>query len=177
MSLKRNDENSSIIHPNTVKMNKIYNLFNESKLMSLYPKHDEDFYGWTRHTAQLLKENKMDELDVNHLIEELEDMGRSEKHQLINRFAVLIAHLMKWEYQPAYRGNSWESTIEHQRNKIKRLIRDNPSLKPQMKEAIEEGFLDSKPIIKKDALDILKRLPSCCPYTFEQLIDDVFYPK
>lgn len=74
--------------------------------MSVYPEHDEDFYGWALHTAQFLKDKKMDEVDVDYLIEELEDRGRSEKHQLINRFSFLIAHLMKWQYQPVYRGNS-----------------------------------------------------------------------
>ena len=145
--------------------------------MSLYPKHDEDFYGWALYTAQLLKDRKMDELDVDYLIEELEDMGNSNENQLINRFAVLIAHLLKWEYQSTIRSRSWEATIEEQRNKIKRLIRKNPSLKPKIFEAINEGFLDSKTIIKKDTPLDLKVLPSSCPYTFEQLMDDEFYPK
>ena len=145
--------------------------------MSIYPKHNKDFYGWALHTAQLIKDKKMDQIDTDSLIEELEDMGGSNENQLINRFAILIAHLLKWEYQPTIRSRSWEATIEEQRNKINRLIRKNPSLKPKILEAIEEGFLDSRSIIKKDTPLDLSILPKICPYTFDQLVSDLFYPQ
>ena len=119
----------------------------------------------------------MDQVDVDNLIEELEDMGNSNENQLINRFAILIAHLLKWEYQLVMRSRSWEATIEEQRNKINRLFRKNPSLKPKIVEAIEEGFLDSRSIIKKDTSLDLSILPRVCPYTYNQLVNDSFYPK
>lgn len=143
----------------------------------MYPKYEEDFYGWTMHNIQLLKQGKYQEADIKHIIEELEEMGISNENQLINRLAVLIAHLLKWNLQPDFRGRSWEGTIEEQRRKINRLIKKNPSLKAKISEAIEEGFYDSKTIIKKETSIDLKALPSVCPYTFEQIMNDAFYPE
>ena len=59
--------------------------------------YDTDFYAWALHNAQLLRERRFSELDVEHLIEELEDMGNN-KQELTSRFIVLIGHLLKWEY-------------------------------------------------------------------------------
>src|SRR5260370_39809596 len=129
----------------------------------MHPKYDEDFYGWAMATASLLKQGKFNEVDMENVIEEMEAMGRSEKHQLINRLSVLIAHLLKWQFQPDFRGRSWSGTIEEQRHKIGRLIKENPSLKPKIPEAIKEGFLDSKSILKKETSIDLKMLPTKCP--------------
>lgn len=142
----------------------------------MQPRYEEDFYGWAMANASLLKQGKIKEADMDHIIEELEEMGRSEKAQLINRLSVLIAHLLKWQFQPDFRGRSWSGTIEEQRHKIGRLIKENPSLKPKIPEAVKEGFLDSKSILKKETSIDLKLLPTKCPYTFDQIMDDEFYP-
>ena len=138
--------------------------------------YEEDFYGWTMQNVQFLKQRNYQEADIEHIIEELEEMGTSNENQLINRLAVLIAHLLKWQFQPDFRGRSWEGTIEEQRRKIERIIKKNPSLKPKIPEAIEEGFADSKAIIKKETPIDLKILPENCPYTFDQIMDNEFYP-
>jgi hypothetical protein len=93
--------------------------------------YETDFYHWALHNAQLLKEGKFSELDVEHLIEELEEMGNN-RQELASRFMVLIGHLLKWEYQPNHRSSSWESSINEQRLQINWLIQDKPrsSLSP-----------------------------------------------
>lgn len=141
----------------------------------MYPRYEEDFYGWAMQNVQLLKQGNYQEADIEHIIEELEEMGISNENQLINRLAVLISHLLKWQFQPDFRGRSWEGTIEEQRRKINRLIKKNPSLS-KIPEAIEESFEDSKAIIKKETPIDLKLLPLTCPYTFTQIVDDEFYP-
>jgi hypothetical protein len=56
--------------------------------------YETDFYAWIQRQAELLKEKQFDGIDFENLIEELEAMGRSEKRQLLNRLAQLIAHLL-----------------------------------------------------------------------------------
>lgn len=143
----------------------------------MYPKHDEDFYGWAMANASLLKQGKIGEADMEYIIEELEEMVSSNECQLINRLAILISHLLKWQLQPDFRGRSWSGTIKEQRHRIKRLIKKNPSLNPKIYESVEEGFLDSKDLIEKETPIDLKLLPATCPYTFEQIMDDAFYPE
>jgi hypothetical protein len=61
---------------------------------------------------------------------------------LTNRFERLLAHLLKWQYQPDRRdsdGKSWLRTIREQRRKIPKLIRDNPSLGPLLEDCIRDA--------------------------------------
>ena len=90
--------------------------------------HDLDFYAWTQQQVDLLKSGNLVDVDVKHLIEEIESMGASERRELIDRLAVLLAHLLKWYYQPSFRGRSWQLTIKEQRRQLQRLLKDNPSL-------------------------------------------------
>lgn len=139
--------------------------------------HDRDFYAWTKETAQLLKEGKINEVDVMNIAEELEDMGISNKRALISHITVLLVHLLKCKYQAEKRGSSWENTIERQRIDIKDLIDESPSLKHQIEEkfnlAYKRARLDASTEmgIKKNAL------PEICPFTLEQCLDEEFWPE
>lgn len=143
----------------------------------MIPKYEEDFYGWAMGSAQLLKERKLsEEFDIEHFVEELESLGGNQYDQLVNRFAVLIAHLLKWQYQPDFRGRSWNGTIKEQRNKIERVIRHNPSLKGKLTEAFEESYIGALNIIEGETPIDLKLIPQTCPYTCAQCQNDKFYP-
>lgn len=142
-----------------------------------YPKYEEDFYAWTQSTADLLRNKHYNQVDFEHVIEELDEMGTSNENQLISRFGVLIAHLLKWGLQPDFRCRSWEGTIDEQRLRLKRLLKKNPSLKNKVSEAIQEGFKESKAILKKETPIELSKIPADCPYSLEDMLRDDFYPK
>lgn len=143
----------------------------------MYPSHDKDVYGWAVHTAQLLKDKKMNEVDFDGIIEELEEMGGSNENQLINRLAQLIFHLLKWQFQPDFRGRSWLGTIEEQRKRTKILIKKNPSLKSKLDESLIDAYDIALSLVRKETPLDLNLLPAECPYTFEQIIDNEFYPE
>jgi hypothetical protein len=95
--------------------------------------HELDFYAWTQQQVDLLKSGNLADVDFKNLIEEIEHMGASERRELINRLAVLMGHLLKWHYQPSFRGRNWQLTIKEQRRQLQRLLKDNPSLLPDWK--------------------------------------------
>ena len=68
--------------------------------MSTKTIYEQDFYAWLMENAQLLRQGRLAEIDVNNIVEELESMGRRERRELVNRLALLFAHLLKWQYQP-----------------------------------------------------------------------------
>lgn len=74
------------------------------------------------------------------LPEEIEELGISEYRRLESRLEVLLTHLLKWNYQPARRGNSWRYTIQEQRSKLKRILKRNPSLKRHIPEALADAY-------------------------------------
>jgi len=100
----------------------------------------QDFYAWTQRQVELLRSGQLQELDIENLIEEIESLGRQEQQALRNRLGVLLGHLLKWHYQPEARSKSWRATIREQRQEIRRHLKENPSLKPYLKEAIEIGY-------------------------------------
>lgn len=142
----------------------------------MYPKYEEDFYGWVTHTAQLLRDKKMDELDFENVIEEIEALGRSEKHQLVNRLALIISHLLKWQYQPDIRGHSWVYTLAEQRQEAKFCLEDNPSLKSKLDEILSRAYEVGVSKAAKDTSLGKSDFPLECPYTFDQIMDEKFYP-
>jgi hypothetical protein len=138
--------------------------------------YEQDFYAWTRHNAQLLREGKLAEIDIENIAEELESMGKSEKRELINRLIVLLAHLLKWQFQPEHRSSSWNGTIIEQRRQIKRLLQDSPSLKRLLNAELNESYLDAILDAANDTGMPQATFPPACPYTLEQLLDNGFYP-
>lgn len=141
------------------------------------PKYEEDFYGWTMVNVSLLKQGKFKEIDVEHIIEEMEDMGKREKRELINRLCILITHLLKWHFQPQRKGRSWHGSIMSQRIDLKKHMRDNPSLKSFISEALSEAYEKSRYDFEAETGEDIKILPSTCPYTFEECLDDEFFPE
>ena len=59
-------------------------------------RYDKDVLVWSQEQARLLRAGRFDELDIEHVADEIEDVGKSEKRELANRMAVLLAHLLKW---------------------------------------------------------------------------------
>ena len=74
--------------------------------------YDTDFAQWAAEQAGLLKAGLVNRIDFLNLAEEIEDMGKSQQRALENRFIVLIAHLLKWKYQPERQAVSWKATIK-----------------------------------------------------------------
>jgi hypothetical protein len=140
------------------------------------PRYDQDVYGWAIHTAELLRSNKMDEVDFDNIIEEMEALGRSEKHELINRLSLVITHLLKWQYQPEKRTRSWELTIQEQRKQSKIHIKDNPSLKSKLVDVLEDAYDIAKIKAEKETALHQSVFPKGCPYTFGEIMSDEFYP-
>jgi hypothetical protein len=146
----------------------------------MHPKHDEDFYGWAMANASLLKKGKYKEADMDKIIEEMETLGRSNKRELVSRSGVLIAHLLKWQYQPDMKEinwKSWKGTIVRQRIEIDDLLGENPSLKSHIQEAMSKAYKYAFAILEEETPIDLNLLPSQCPYTFEQIMNDTFYPE
>ena len=138
--------------------------------------HDLDFYAWTQQQVDLLKSGNLVDVDVKHLIEEIESMGASERRELINRLAVLLAHLLKWHYQPSFRDRSWQLAIKEQRRQLQRLLKDNPSLHARLEEFIADAYVDSVLLAAKETGLEESAFPSQCPYAQDDLLNSEFYP-
>ena len=147
--------------------------FSNSGKSSLY---DRDFYAWANEQAGLLRAGKLTQADIENIAEEIESMGKTEKRELVNRLGVLLLHLLKWQYQPVRRGASWEATVRIQRRDLSVHLKDNPSLRPKIPEAIEQAYGNA--VIEAASETGLPEatFPVTCPWTFDQLMSEGFWP-
>jgi Domain of unknown function DUF29 len=96
------------------------------KAVELY---DRDFFEWTRYNAALLREGRLDEVDVEHLAEQVEDLAMPFRQELKDRLEILLQHLLKWQFLYEWReagDHCWRGTIDLQRREIKDLLEDMP---------------------------------------------------
>jgi len=139
--------------------------------MAIQTLYDEDFYEWTQATAHLLRTGRLDPIDLEHVAEEIEDMGKRDKLELESRMDVLIAHLLKWDYQVEKRSNSWMDTIEEQRRGIQRQLADMPSLRVYLQRSLPEVYRYAVRTAARQTKKEISDFPVECPYTIEQVLD------
>ena len=133
--------------------------------MTLY---DQDYYAWTQTQAMLLKERDYLGLDTENLIEELESMGRSERREVISRLEQLVMHLLKWQFQPGFRGHSWRTSIRNQRRELNRVLLDNPSLHTELPRIYIEIYPSAVNMAEDETGLPRTAFPSHPPFTLEQ---------
>jgi hypothetical protein len=139
--------------------------------------YDSDFYAWANEQAALLRAGKVAHADIEHIAQEIESMGKTEKRELLSRLSVLLLHLLKWRFQPKRRSRSWRLSVEAQRIQLSLHLADNPSLKslltPATADAYRLAVIDAQ---RETGLDAAV-FPSECPWTFEQMMAEDFWPE
>ena len=140
--------------------------------------YEKDIVAWANEQASFIRAGRFELLDLEHLAEEIEDVGKSEQRELENRMAVLLAHLLKWQYQPARRGASWEKTIKVQRTQVNRRIQKTPSFKHTLQDTEwwEDTWGDAITQASKETGIELTVFPESCPWASEQILDQDFFP-
>jgi hypothetical protein len=138
--------------------------------------YDQDFYAWANEQAGLLRAGRLSEADIEHIAEEIESIGTAEKRELVSRLNVLLLHLLKWQYQPGRRGASWQATIRVQRRDLAFHMRDNPSLKAVLPEAIAQAYGNAIIEAGVETGLLEATFPAACPWNFQQMSDPAFWP-
>ncbi len=109
--------------------------------------YEQDFYLWIQTTLTVLREGKLEQLDIENLIEEIDSMGRSEKKELKTRLVVLIEHLLKlqyWTQEKDYNARGWRNTVVEQRRQIAYTLADSPSLKGILNDVFLDCYTDAR---------------------------------
>lgn len=139
-------------------------------------RYEMDVVVWANEQAALIRAGRFDLLDLEHIAEEIEDVGKSEQRELASRMAVLLAHLLKWQYQPGRQGNSWQATIREQRKAIAVALRKTPSLRQSLSDPdwMVGAWADAvSRAAQETGLDVF---PEDCPWPMEQVLDAGFFP-
>lgn len=138
--------------------------------------YEQDVVKWSEEQAALLRQRDFSHLDIEHIAEEVEDVGKSEQRELMSHMVVLLAHLLKWEYQPERRGASWEKTIKAQRIEIAFNIKETPSLKTRLENEAWQQVVWAKAVSAAVAETDLDIFPEESPWTMQQVLSNEFFP-
>lgn len=141
--------------------------------------YEQDFHAWAMENAALLRAHRFTEIDMENITEELEGMARSERRELVNRLAVLLADLLKWivqKEQREYQANSSRATIRGQRRQVNLLLSDSPSLSSLLPQAFAAAYASAidKAVAETNLPD--RAFPAQLPFTLEQALDPTYWP-
>jgi hypothetical protein len=136
--------------------------------------YDTDFVEWTAQTADLLREGRIGEIDTEHLIEEIEDLGKSQRSAVRSQLARMLMHLIKQTMQPERDGSSWRNSIGGARLQILVDIEDSPSLRRHLRDKLERVYAQAvKEAVYEMELPASQaaEIPQQCPYTLDELLE------
>jgi hypothetical protein len=133
--------------------------------------YDTDYVAWLAEQVAHLRAGRLTALDVRNVALELEGLMKSQRHQLENRLEILLLHLLKWDHQPDQRSNRWRASVEEQRSRIRRLLRDSPSLRREVGAICQDVFADALRVAVIETGISESTFPQTLPYTVEQIFE------
>jgi hypothetical protein len=138
--------------------------------------YEADETAWLELMGDLIRRGRFNELDYVHLADYLEDMAQRDRREVKSRLSVLIAHLLKWDYQKKRRSRSWRATITVQRQELQDLL-DSKALRKHARRILAESYAAA---VERAAVDTglsAKIFPKECPYTLEKILSRVFIER
>ncbi len=134
--------------------------------------YEGDIVEWANEQAKLLRERRFDLLDIEHIAEEIEDVGKSEQREFARRMAKLLAYLLKWQGQPAWQCAIWRRVINVQRKSITRLLSRSTGLQPVLMDDDWRSEIWGDAVVQAVETG-LASFPEACPWSFadEVLVD------
>ncbi len=149
--------------------------------------YETDIVAWANEQAWLVRNKRFELLDIEHIAEEIEDVGKSEQRELASRMAVLLCHLLKWQYQPARQATiaapvpdrlaayTPSLAIKTQRERIRHRLNKTPSLKSCLKDS--KWWADARDAVEKETGISYEKFPEQCPWTIDNILADSWFPQ
>lgn len=146
---------------------------NHTELSRLY---DEDFYLWVLRNAELIRQRRFDEIDVDNVAEEIESLGRCDKHEVRSRLATLLRQLLIWRHYPIRRDKNLIIAVMHQRWQIELVLQDSPTLRREMSSMLAKNYGWAREMAAIETGLPEEAFPKDCDWSLEQVLDEHFWP-
>jgi Domain of unknown function DUF29 len=143
----------------------------EQTLLATPSLYELDETAWLEKTAALIGQQRFGEIDHAQLSEYLSDMARRDKREVLSRLTALLAHLLKWEYQPDHKTNSWQITILHQRNELRDML-ESRTLENHARTILAKAY---ERALQQAALETGTEeaaFPAVCPWSLEEVVPE-----
>lgn len=137
-----------------------------SPLAALY---EQDETAWLDAMAALAAARRFADMDFAHLGEYLADMARRDRREVSSRLVVLLAHVLKWEYQPDQRARSWHLTILEQQNELEADVAGGV-LRTHAIDDLARVYSKAIRLAAAETGLHASAFPAACPYSLDQLL-------
>jgi Domain of unknown function DUF29 len=139
--------------------------------------YDQDFVEWTKRNSELLRRGCFAEADIEHLAEEIEDMGKRDQREVRSYLVRLLLHLLKWQAQPEKRSDSWLDSIGQSRVELDGIFDQSPSLEPFARRTLPTAYRLAVKQASRETGLAPQTFPEACPFRYEQVLDLDFLPN
>src|SRR5450432_1541688 len=134
--------------------------------------YDTDFVEWTARTAQLLRAGRIGEVDVEHLAEEIEDLGKRDRAAVHSQTIRLLLQQIKRRIQPERETASWRRSIVNSQERIAHSLKDSPSLRRFLERELTGLYIRAVRGALFETGMKSAPLPERCPFTLHQLLEE-----
>jgi hypothetical protein len=142
------------------------------------PDYDTDFYTWTQAQAAALRAKDWAALDIDHLAEEVDDLGASVRKGIVSQLERLLEHLLKWCYDPATDPRRlWRLSILDARHEISKDLATNRTLRGFPAERLADAYRYARRVAALETELPLVTFPDACPWAIDQVLDEDFLPE
>ena len=138
--------------------------------------YEQDYFAWTQDQADALRRRSVNELDWDNLLEEVEGLGKQQRSEMRSHLIVLMVHLLKWWLQPDQRGRSWALTITEQRREAERVLAENPSLKPEIRDLLDSAYRIARLRAARQSRLSIKAFPDANPFDWQGAMSEPVLP-
>jgi hypothetical protein len=139
--------------------------------------YEQDFYAWLMEQAAHVRGKEWEALDIDNLAEELETLGREQRHAIRSQLRILVIHLLKWAHQPARRSESWRHSIGNARAEIDGRLEMSPGLRRELLDVLGWAYPRARRAAADETGLPLAMFPETCPWSLEALQDEDFLPE
>ena len=137
-------------------------------------RYDRDLYTWSVQQAAALRSGRFAAVDVEHVAEEIEDLGKAEFSKLESALRIILLHMSKWDRQAERRSRSWVISIDRERLRYGNVLGDNPGLKSKRTEALTRAYATARLDAAEETSLPRAAFPVECPYSLDEVLHRPF---
>ena len=145
------------------------------------PLYESDYYAWIQEQVRALRAADSANVDWENVAEEIDDLAKSLRRELQSRLELIFSHFLKLTYEPEKWTASWENTIDEQRARVSKLLRENPSFKSALDESLLSSYEFGRRLAGND-MGLVPRewrrvFPEKCPWSRAEVLSTSYLPK
>ena len=133
--------------------------------------YEVDETAWLEATADLIRNGRLTEVELNTLAEYLTDMAKRDRREVFSRLVVLLSHLLKWEYLPDRRSGSWRGTILEQQRELRQLL-ESGTLRNHAKAVFADAYADARKQAAAETGLTRTAFPEDCAWDLDSALAD-----